>query len=321
MMIKTSMKHIFIVNPVAGKHDGTEEIAKMAESYFPFTDFSQSHLIIVTQAAGHATEIARSFGKSGEEICFYACGGDGTLNEVLNGMYLYKNCTLTQIPIGSGNDFIRCFGENARDLFLSLPELAKGQEVPVDLLAVGGKVAVNIVSAGLDSAIAKNVAKFKKWPLIGGHAAYNLSLAYCFFTSIKNRYAFEVDGKAAGSGEYVFAVAANGRFYGGGFQAAPEANWQDGLIDFITIDTVSRLKIPPLVKIFKNGEHLKKLPIARLARCKNVKILADQELCLNVDGEIMYLKDPEISILPGALRLILPKSLAPACEKEKAAAL
>lgn len=104
------MKHIFIINPTAGKTDSRQKIYDMAES------LRQKHGLdvqcILTKKQGHATELAKKLCETGEALRFYACGGDGTVNEVANGIIGYDNAAMTVIPVGTGNDFLKNFGDD-----------------------------------------------------------------------------------------------------------------------------------------------------------------------------------------------------------------
>lgn len=109
------MKHVFIINPTAGKSDSRQKIYDMAEK------LRQEHGLevqcLLTKKQGHATEIARRLCQSGEELRFYACGGDGTVNEVANGIIGYDNAAMTVIPVGTGNDFLKNFGPEDMEKF------------------------------------------------------------------------------------------------------------------------------------------------------------------------------------------------------------
>ena len=135
-----------------------------------------------------------------------------------------------------------------------------------------------------------------------------MSVVYCLARYMKNRYTLYADGEeiADEKRDYLFAIAANGRYYGGGFKAAPTAEPDDGYIDFIRIPTVSRLQFAKLVGIFRRGEHIEKLPFCKLMRCRTLKITADKPVDVNLDGEIVKMCDPEIKILPKALNFIIP---------------
>ncbi|WMJ84837.1 diacylglycerol/lipid kinase family protein [Oscillospiraceae bacterium LTW-04] len=301
------MRHIFILNPKAGKADSTP--ALKAEIQTLFSGRSEDYEIVVTQSPGHAEQVARRFAADGIETTLYACGGDGTIGEVAQALPGNPQLILAPVPAGTGNDFVRGL-EGLPDVKtrVSLSSLMDGQVVPLDLLMAGDRVSINIASVGLDATIAQNMARFKHLPLIKGQSAYILSLIYCFFTSVRYRYRFEIDGVPQPEGDCIFAIAANGRYYGGGFMAAPLADWQDGLIDFIIIPAMPRLRLLPMITTYKRGEHLQKYDFIRFVRCKQVRILSDKPVALNCDGEIASAQNFDIKILPGAARLLVPRA-------------
>lgn len=102
------MKHVFIINPTAGKSDSRQKIYDMAEKLRQ--DHGLEVQCLLTKKQGHATEIAAACARAAEELRFYACGGDGTVNEVANGIIGYDNASMTVIPVGTGNDFLKNFG-------------------------------------------------------------------------------------------------------------------------------------------------------------------------------------------------------------------
>ena len=103
------MKHIFLINPAAGKKGNSESIIRpQIEDYCGKNGLDYE--IYVTKCQGDAQNYCAERAKSGEALRFYACGGDGTLYEVVNGVFGNPNCEVAVIPMGSGNDFIRLFG-------------------------------------------------------------------------------------------------------------------------------------------------------------------------------------------------------------------
>lgn len=297
------MRHVFILNPKAGKVDSTPVLCTEIQALF--AGRGEAYELAVTQYPGHAEEIARRCAADGVETTLYACGGDGTLSEVAQALPGHPQLILAPVPVGTGNDFVRSLLPGGKARF-SLSALLDGRVVPLDLLLAGERVCLNIASVGLDAAIAQNMARFKRWPLIKGETAYMLSLIYCFFTKMRYRYQFELDGVPQPEGDILFAVAANGRYYGGGFMAAPLADWQDGMIDFIQIPALSRLRLLPMISRYKRGEHLQKYDFIRFARCQQLRILSDKPVALNRDGEIAPAESPAITILPAAARLLIP---------------
>ena len=302
-----SPRNVFIVNPKAGKHDSTQFITDAASRVLSGIPYE----IAVTERPGHAADIAAALCAGGEDTRIYSCGGDGTLNEIVNGVYRSgcpDNVAVGCVPTGSGNDFIKYFNGMTFADFLDISRQVSGAPVRIDLLEVNGRAAINIISCGYDAAVCDHMANFKKLPLVGGSAAYNMSVVWCLIAYMKNRYKLYADGVQVDdkNHDYLFAIAANGRYYGGGFKAAPTASFDDGLMDFIRIPTVSRLQFAKLVGIFRRGEHLEKLPFCRLVRCKTMKVASEKPVNVNIDGEIVKMSDPEIRILPAKLNFIIP---------------
>lgn len=301
------MKYIFIINPTAGKSDRSQELSKDIQAVFLKHGLSNDLIIHITEGIGEATIYTKHMAQTHtERLRFYACGGDGTLGEVVNGAYGHPHCAVGILPIGTGNDFVKTFHQYQSEHFLDIEKQLFAREEVIDLMRMGETISINLISTGLDSAIAKNVMKFKNLPFVNGPAAYNLSLAYCFFTSLDNHFSYKVDGEIFPRGNYIFAVIANAQYYGGGYRAAPQADVQDGLLDFICVKRVSRLKVLQLVNIYKRGEHLDLADIVVFRRCKEVELIADHSLIMNVDGEIENLTDPKITIDQKALLFLFP---------------
>ena len=302
------MRHIFIINPVAGKVNRAEELkAKIESLRLPENECK----IYITRAPYDAREIARKEAESGEETRIYASGGDGTANEVLSGIVGYKNCALGIIPIGSGNDFVRAFSDYTRDDFLDIERMVKGKESLIDLVECGGRYSMNIVTVGFDCAVACNVERFKRIPLVSGSLAYKMSILYCLFTKRKHNVHIWVDDKpfeASFEKTTLLSLGANGNYYGGGIKAAPLAVFDDGYMDFVHAETISVPKFISLLGKYIKGEHVNnpKLPFVRFMRCKKLRYESEDLLDVNLDGEIISMKNPEMKLIEKAVRVILP---------------
>ena len=297
------MKHIFIVNPAAGKGQAATRIIPQIEAYF------QSHPeipfeIYVTKAKGDGRAYAESAAKTGEPIRFYACGGDGTLYEVVNGAYKYPNVSVGILPLGSGNDFARIFGGS--DKLLDIGAQVHAGTRKFDLIDAGAHVAINQCSMGLDAEVCAKQAYFKKLPGVGGEFAYTMSLFYCLFRRLNSEFKIIVDDEKVVEGKMLFALCANSRWYGGGYKGAPKAVPDDGKLDFILVrKTVGRLKLAGLVGKYKRGEHLS-WDFTEFVRGKKLQILSKNPAAVNVDGECEYVTESTFRILPAALDVIMP---------------
>lgn len=308
------IRHLFILNPEAGIKNPVEEATKRIKNAFILNTHreNEKYDIVLTKKRGDATEIVK---KACEEnpgfTRVYACGGDGTLHEAASGMVGEKNVALCPIPVGSGNDFIRLF-DIPKERFLDVNSLIHEEPVSCDILKCDDFYALNNISAGLDAITGMRQQKVKKIPLVPGEAAYKLALGYSFLSAMKNEISFEIDGEKVeiGNGFVTLAVLGNGKFYGGGFKATPYAEIDDGLMDFVTVPTISRLEFLKYVSIYKNGAHIEKMPFVHFRKCKKIKFLSPHPITLQADGEIFVRENPEIEILPGAIQLIVPKKEA-----------
>lgn len=301
------MKHIFIVNPAAGKGSAAKRIIPEIEAYFEkHKDLSWE--IYQTKAPDDGKMYAETVAKTGEAVRFYACGGDGTLYEVVNGAYKYSNAAVGIIPLGSGNDFARVFGGSEK--LFDIDAQVNGETVPFDLIDAGGHVAINQCSMGLDAEVCAKQAYFKKLPGVGGEFAYTLALFYCLFRRLKSEFKVVIDDKETYEGTMLFSLCANGRWYGGGYKGAPKAVPNDGLLDFVMVrKTVGRLKLVGLVGKYKRGEHLD-WDFTTYVRGKKMQIFSKKPAAVNVDGECEYVEESTFRILEGVLPVIVPDMAA-----------
>ncbi len=302
------MQHIFILNPKAGIKSQIHKTVEQIRQVFASLP-GEKYRILFTEKRGHAVDLAREASGGEEFVRLYACGGDGTLHEVVNGAAGSQRAAVCPIPLGSGNDSIRSFDQFSKADFLNLSACVHGSVFPCDLLRCGSLYSINNISVGLDALAASRQQNLKKLPLISGGAAYKLALAYSFLSSMKNPITFQVDGKdlSVGDGNVTLAVLGNGRFYGGGFQATPLAEINDGYMDFLTLPTISRFQFLRYVGDYRRGDHLKTMPLVHYQKCKKIRLFSPGPICLQADGEIFERVNPEIEIVPGAIQLILPK--------------
>lgn len=307
-------RHLFVLNPAAGTKDRTE---KLKEAVKRLKLDGICDIFITDGVRAAENEVFRYLGEHKDDfVRIYACGGDGTLSEVTNGIYRSgsKNCAVAVVPIGSGNDFVKSLGIPA-ECFLDLQKLTEGNTIDIDLLVArdatnAERASLNIISAGFDAAVAHGQEKIKKWPLVSGKTAYNISLVKSVFTKTKHYFVLKVDGQRFGdsAGPYLFAIAANGKYYGGGFKASPYSDISDGIMEFIRIDTVSPVKLLSLVGKFREGRHIDEIKdIVAAKQCKSMQFVSDKPIDINLDGEIYPMKNPTIRIVEKAMKIILPK--------------
>ena len=303
------MQHIFIINPNAGKADQTENITKAVQQLYANHEFEGTYIIERTNSREETINIAKKYAESGKEVVLYACGGDGTLNDVLNGSIGHNNVALTHLPTGTGNDFIKYFGIDAKENFANLKELINGKVIDVDVIKIGEHYSLNLTNVGLDAVIAQNVSKFKKIPFIKGKTAYKLSIAYSFFTSTKHYMDIIIDGNKEEENCYTIAVFANSKYYGGSYYASPFSDIQDGLMDVILLPKLSRLGILKILPVYEKGKHLeeKYKDIVRYKQAKRVEMKTKEPIALCLDGEIITMKDPIIEVCEKKIKILVPQ--------------
>ena len=219
------MHTLFLLNPTAGKADCTRMLPRQIDASAARAGLATGEYTIqITAHAGHARELANAAAqqarKAGEPLRVYTAGGDGTFNEALTGVFGFENAAVGCLPYGSGNDFLRTFGTKAE--FLDLDAQLAGGPVAIDLMQTSLGLSATICAAGLDAQVAYGIPKFRRIPLCGGEAAYALSIVEQLCGHIGRRVEYTIDGETL-TVDCLMCAVCNGRTYGGGFRAAPEA--------------------------------------------------------------------------------------------------
>ena len=299
------MKHLFIVNPAAGSRNQTESYRKKIAQ--TCGKLGVAYTIEVSGAPGQCREIARRAAQSGEEYRIYACGGDGTLNEVVSGVAGYDNVAVTMFAGGSGNDFVRIFSEP--DAFRDLERLLDPEEATFDLIRCNDDYSLNICSVGFDARIGTDVAKYKRLPLLSGFRAYAASAVVNTVRGVSEHYVVEVDGERLDD-QFTMICACNGRFYGGGFNPVPEADPADGKMEVLLVKRVSRLGVAKLIGIYKAGRYAELPKVVRRITTDRIRIICDKETPVNLDGELRMAQTVDFSVAEEKVRFFYPKGLA-----------
>lgn len=301
------LRYVFIVNPAAGKENSEKMIRASLEKCF--ANRNEEYKMYLTEGRNYAYEIAKAEAEKGDEVAIFACGGDGTVFEVLNGIVGFENASLGVIPVGSANDFLKFFKENERDYFLDIEDQVGGKGISTDIIKVEDKYCLNICSAGMDAVVGAGMAEFKKLPLVSGPMAYNLSLVKTFIGKLGINVKVTIDGKEYSTADYLFALCANGPCYGGGWRSAPDANPFDGKLDYVMINKVSKFMVLAFLKDYKQGK-ISQYPFSHTGRCEEMTIESDKPFPVNLDGEIIYFKKATFSIVKKGVKFIVPSSIA-----------
>ena len=212
------------------------------------------------------------------------------------------------------NDFLRTFG--TKEEFLDLDAQLAGGPVSIDLMQTSLGLSATICAAGLDAQVAYGIPKFRRIPLCGGEMAYVLSIVEQLCGHIGRRVEYTIDGETLDVDCLMCAIC-NGRTYGGGFCAAPEAQPDDGWLDVYIIRKVSRVTIAKLLGMYKSGKHFQNGQLVRAAepyfiyrRAKQVSLRAADgrgPIVATADGECAPKEQITVQVQPLAGRILLPK--------------
>ncbi|QAT49987.1 hypothetical protein EQM14_09500 [Caproiciproducens sp. NJN-50] len=301
------MRYVLIVNPAAGKQNAAETVLPAVRRFFMAQELNPA--CYLTREPGEAIRLTEREAEKGDPVRIYAFGGDGTLGEIAQGAAGKKNVEIGIFPCGSGNDYIKIFG--AMEDFLSPERQLAGVSRPVDLIRTGLGLSINLCSVGMDAMVALYMERIKRLPLVSGPAAYDLALLRVLLGRIGDNLRVRIDDSETFEGCFVFALAASGQYYGGGYRGAPQAVPDDGLLDFILIRKPPLYQIPRLVGLYKAGRHIgaKEFEeILTFRRGKKMEIVAEKPVASNRDGDVALIKAARFQILPGAARFIVPEN-------------
>lgn len=289
----------FIYNPVAGKGKSArfrQELGQLLRATGTEHAFHETHH--PREAIGIARKLTRGKGEGCLDIV--AMGGDGTLNEVLNGLDDPGRVRLGIVPSGSGNDFATAAGipddpQGALDVLLN------SEAKYTDYLVCGDVRGINAIGTGIDVDILRRYGRMK---LLKGSAAYLASLVMSLFSY--RPYSFrEITAEGERSHNAFIACAGNGRHIGGGIPICPEAKVDDGLMDIVIVDDISRLKIPAaFIKLLKRKilEH----PSTSFRRGSRLRLASDSPMPIQIDGEIYEGLPFDVCIVSSELRVFRP---------------
>ncbi len=312
------MKHIFIINPSAGPRDAYDEIKEAVDQYGHGVDYE----LYRTQAPGDATIYIRDWCRHHpkERVRFYACGGDGTLNEVANGVVGYENASLGLYPCGSGNDFVKYYG--GKKNFLNIPALLEAEEEYIDLMRVGNRYAINATHFGFDSSVAKTMMNVRRKKLIGGRNAYTTGVVVALFKAMKNPCKVWVDGELLNpEGKILLCTIANGQYVGGSFRCAPRSIDNDGLLEVCLVRPISHITFMRLISEYTKGTHLddpKFEKYLEYRRGKAIRVEAPMGFVYSFDGELIKQNEFTVENAHAAIRFAVPRGAVALPEEHKA---
>lgn len=298
------MEYIFIVN---GRKDKAS-IRTEVERQLNVVEVIPSYEIYVTKGPVDATQyvFGQCVDRPDDEICFVACGGDGTLNEVAGGIMKAGSPEGKKLAVfakGSANDFVKYY--KGKD-FHSVEALFNATEHKIDILKTGDRYSINVINFGFDSIVGRAGNKFaaKGWK-----NPYRYGIVAAVFTGRFNRINVVADGVKVGGKRMLLCTLANNHYVGGDFFCAPRARNDDGFMDVCLMKTTSLLSFLQSLPVYVAGRHLddpkhSKKFIYRPAR--HVEVSAKHSIDLCLDGEMVSGEHFEIDAIPGAINFMVP---------------
>ena len=303
------MRHVFIINPRAGKRDQTARIYEMANHLRSAHGLDCTCML--TDRPGGATEMARRLAEEGLPLRVYACGGDGTVSEVANGLAGFSNAAMTCIPSGTGNDFLKNFGLDMGK-FRDAENLWDGPVFPLDLIDCNGRYCLTIACNGIDAQVAESVHLYSRSPFLNGRGSYLASVAANFLLrDIGHHWTVTLDGETA-EGDFTLISVCNGRHYGGGSIPVPEARMDDGILNTILVRKISKAAFARMFKIYSAGNYRQVSHAARTVTAREVRICSDlEEIVTCLDGACFRSHEVIIRLADKRLNFFGPKGCDP----------
>ena len=301
------MHYIFIINPIAGGTKNKDDlVSKIDEAC---TQHNLDYEVYLTKAHKDATVFVKNYCENNKdtETVIFACGGDGTFNEVVTGCVGYENVQISPFPAGSGNDFIKMF-TNPNN-FSDLDKQLNGTVRKIDILKLGDTYAVNEFNIGFDASVAYKMNSMRD-SILPTKFGYIAGIVSAMFKAFGHDYKIKIDDQEEFSANLLLCAMGNGGFYGGGFRALPKSSIDDGLIDVCTVDKISRVKFVQIVGKYKAGEHLSVNPpyeFIHYYKCKKITLDPCEIIKVCLDGEFIETDKIEVEIVPKAINLIVPE--------------
>lgn len=308
------MKTIFIVNPKSGQGKRVDEFVSSVKE--TIEKMGADARVYMTKAVGDAKTYVHDYCEDNGPARFIACGGDGTLNEVLNGAIEFSDSEIGVVPMGTGNDFCRNFSEcdfrNIEKQICSPTQKCDAIKYTTQYRDTKKEgYCINMFNIGFDCNVADTVADMKTKPLVSGSMAYFLSILVTLIKKKCSDLKIELDGKEVHNGKTLLSSVANGCYCGGGIKSNSLASVSDGLININIIKNVSRARFITLLPSYMKGTVLQN----RMAKgfvvspkCKKIVITPNNtDIMISVDGEIISAGKTDFEIVHNAFNFVLPQ--------------
>ncbi len=306
------MKHLIIFNEKAGDSALKDILKKQIKEDFNGLDYETYN----TEGPRKVIPFLRQYLLSNKDtVRVYACGGDGTVNEVVNGIVGFDNAELAILPIGTGNDFVKIYGieNDAINQYRSFKPLINGAPIEIDLSKIDGEslsepwYSINVINFGFDAIVGAkgniNKQKGKKDPY--GPAAIIPAILSGRF----NKIVVKANGEQLNKKTLLLASLAQGQFVGGKFHASPKSDNTDGLIDVVVLKCMSLVMFISFFGIYEKGllfDTPRLMKKVSYRRAENIEIIAPEDIDICVDGEMIRGKHFFVDVCPKAIKLVPP---------------
>lgn len=261
------MKHIFLVNSFSLRNKTNDMINRIKR----VSDNLKLDYVIEVNDLNNSTEdIVNKYKKS--EVIIFAIGGDGVINRVLNSIVDTKNI-LGFIPCGTGNDFYK-----------SVRESFKYKIEETDIFKINERYFINVSCFGIDADIGNDTTVIRN-KLIPKSLKYSISIINNFLNYTPRKFKIYVNDKIY-KGEFSTIAVCNAGYYGGGYKINPNYNMNDGLLDVIVANKLSKLNLIKFVFKTKKGTHIKSKNV-KYFKTDKITIKSENEISANVDGETL----------------------------------
>ena len=290
----TRARAIAIVNPAAGNGAGARIALRLAAE---LAAAGMSVDVVTTPGPGEAARLASDAVEDGYERVI-AVGGDGTANEVANGL-VDTDVALALYPIGSGNDFARALGYPRKRA--QVPRfLAQARDRRIDVGEVNGRIFLNAAGVGIDGHVAERIIASAR--VVGPTLGYFVGALVSIATYRPRPMRVRIDGTAS-DGKRLIVVAANGTHFGRGMHVAPNAELDDGLLDIVVGGDLGRwASLVALAKLYR-GTHVDGRTILAF-RARSLDVDLDEPLPMQADGEASRAAELHVRVRPRALTVV-----------------
>jgi len=295
------MHFVFVINGRQDKSFISAAINRQLKEIPSFTDYE----LYLTKGKRDATKFVESYDMSGkDEVCFVACGGDGTINEVVTGVVQDSRKLLAVMAYGTGNDFVKYYPKSD---FKSVGSLLAGNIVNIDILKVNDNYSINVCNIGFDAVVARIANSISRRK--SGRSVYRRALTRAFLFNRKNDVTISIGEEVLNDSPILLSTFANCKCLGGEFMCAPRAVNDDGYMEVCIVKPMNVFKLIPCIEVYKAGHHIDNPDYTDYViyrKAKKVSVSSDREFEACVDGEILIDTSFEIEVLPSAVKLVIP---------------